>query len=310
MARQLQIAIPSDETNLLLEDLQRLEGIIGLSVQRGVSIKPPGDIVTAEVSSRSLSALMRLLDERKIGQSPNSSITTSEPTGLISTSSTEMITHDTSEALWEEMELILTKESNMTAGMHGVMAISGFVAAVGIVTGVPHLVIGAMVIAPGFEPLIRITLGVVTQSRAWIRGLRFTAQGYVALLLGAALAALVMRATGISLLSEEGYYADPHVLVSYWTSLTVPSLLVSSVASVAGTIFVASNRSVLTAGVMIALALIPSATMVSIALVAASWSVAGQALLRWAVDAALVLIFSALVFMWKRYRLHRRRMTL
>jgi len=38
-------------------------------------------------------------------------------------------------------------------------------------------------------------------------------------------------------------------LVSYWTGITVPSLLVTLVAGVAGGVLVATNRAVLTAGV-------------------------------------------------------------
>lgn len=310
MPRQIQITIPSGETDHLVEKLRRAEGVVGLRVQRGIALKPPGDVVTLEVTDRSLSALMRLLDEKGISRSPGSSISTSEPLSLISPDSARMVTRDTSESTWEEMEHILTKESSMTANALAVMAVAGFLAVVGIGTGTLHLVIAAMVVAPGFEPLTRIALGAVTGSAAWWRGLSSTVRGYVALLLGAAVAAAVLRATGTPLLAGEGSYVRTGALVSYWTSPTISSIPASAVASVAGALLVASNRSTLTAGVMIALALIPSASLVSVALVAGDWQLAGKALLRWAVDAGLVIAFSSLVFAWKRFRVHQRGMAL
>lgn len=77
----------------------------------------------------------------------------------------------------------------MTAGKLGVMATAGFLAGLGLVSGTLHLVIGAMVIAPGFEPFSRLALGLIEGSRAWQRGLLDIAKGYAALAAGAALSA-------------------------------------------------------------------------------------------------------------------------
>jgi hypothetical protein len=49
-------------------------------------------------------------------------------------------------------ELASARESSMTAGNLGVMATASAVAGLGLNSGALHLVIGAMVFAPGFEP--------------------------------------------------------------------------------------------------------------------------------------------------------------
>jgi uncharacterized membrane protein len=71
-------------------------------------------------------------------------------------------------------------------------------------------------------------------------------------------------------------------------------------------LLIASRRAVLTAGVMIALALVPAATIASLGVVAGQLDVAGKGLLRWAIEVALVAATSALVFLWKRSSVQRR----
>jgi uncharacterized membrane protein len=66
---------------------------------------------------------------------------------------------------------------------------------------------------------------------------------------------------------------------------------------------------------MIALSLIPSATIVGMAIVWADGGLAGRAAMRWLVEVVLVvvlsvLVLSVLVLLWKRLRSHRRTMAL
>lgn len=107
---------------------------------------------------------------------------------------------------------------------------------------------------------------------------------------------------------SEASYLPAGVLVSYWSTITASSVIVSAGASAAGALLIATHRSVLTAGVMIALALIPSASVAAMALVAGNPDLAVKGLLRWSIDAALVAVLSGLVFLWKRHRVQRRNM--
>lgn len=62
-----------------------------------------------------------------------------------------------------------------------------------------------------------------------------------------------------------------------------------------------------TSGVMIALALIPTAALAAMAIVAGDWPLAGKAALRWIIEVAVVIAFSAIVLGWQRYYVQRRR---
>lgn len=307
MVRTVQTVVSPERTDELLARLRRDSGLIGLRVQRQGSLHPPGDVISLETTNRSLHGIVRLLAEYRAGGDGELSILSTEPIGAVSSSMAQQIARDASESTWEEMQLRMGKDSNMTANSVIVMLIAGFLAAVGIATNALHLVIGAMVIAPGFEPITRIALGMVAGGPGWRHGLVDTAKGYLAVLTGAVLATLVLRALGESPLVGEASYLPAGVLISYWTATSVTSVLVAALAGAAGAIVIATNRAVLTSGVMIALALIPSAAITGMAVVSGDFGLAGTSALRWLIEAGLVALLSVAVFAWKRARVQRRR---
>jgi uncharacterized membrane protein len=203
----------------------------------------------------------------------------------------------------------MSGDSTMTGDRIVVMAIAGFIAGIGIVTGAIHVVVGAMVIAPGFQPFARFALGVVNRSRTWQGGLQDSAIAYLAVVVGAALAAGLSALAGASALDSGGdSYLGADDLVAYWSTITWGGVAVGAVAAVCGGLLLAINRTVLTAGVMVALALVPTASLMPMALVAGDPALAGRAGLRFLVEVVLVLAGTGLVFVTKR-RSDRRQVT-
>jgi uncharacterized membrane protein len=179
-------------------------------------------------------------------------------------------------------------------------------AAIGIATNALHIVLAAMLIAPGFQPIVRIALGIAGSSRATVRGLTDTAKGYLALAIGAGITALAFQATGQSPLGAEASYLPAGVLITYWTTITVTSIVVTVTAGVAGAILIATDKAVLTAGVMVGLALVPGAAISGMAVVVGDLSIAASGLTRWSVDATILLAVSVIVLLRKRLRVHQR----
>ncbi len=308
MPRKVEIALPSGQTDDFIAEVKRLKELISLRVQRNISVQPAGDVVSLEITDRNLPTLLQLLEKREMLKDSKVSVTTSQPLSVISKPSSLEITNDRSEAIWEEMQATIIKESNMTLNSMIIMLIAGILASIGIATNALHLVIGAMVIAPGFEPLVRIALGAITENVDWRKGLVDTSKGYLMVIVGAAISTWVLQASGKNPLGGETSYLPAGVLISYWTSITFPSLLVSAVASVAGGLVIATHRSILTAGVMIALALVPTATVMGMGIATGELYIAWKAFLRWIIEIGFVTLISALVFTWKKYSVHRRRM--
>ncbi len=59
MHRDLQITVAAAATDRLLDELTQIDGVITLSVQRGESIKPPGDVISASVLNNQVDAVLR-----------------------------------------------------------------------------------------------------------------------------------------------------------------------------------------------------------------------------------------------------------
>ena len=310
MPRTVEITVPAGQTEPLLADLETMPGVLGLRVQRGVSLKPRGDVITVNLSRRALSDLMTMLEKRGLPQNPALSLTTSQPMSVVSPADVAGIVHDTDDSTWEEIEATIARETNMTINTLILMFASGVFAVAALATNVLHYMLAAMVIAPGFLPIVRVALGVVARSRAWRRGLGDVGAGYLALIVGAAVATLVLRGAGIDVFGGKASYLPERVLLDYWSTLDLPALIVSTAGGVTGAVLLYTERSILTLGVMIALALVPSAAMIGMGLAGGRLDIAAQGLLRWAIDVVIVLIAALAVFRWKLVRLHNRRMWL
>lgn len=292
MSRTLEVSLPSERSSRLVEELVQTKGVIGVSLQRNASIKPEGDVITVHASNDGMQPVLSVLAS-SLGT--GSSIITSEPRSAVSTEQ-RTIDREHDEASWPEMATMLRRETNLTVNYLIAMFFAGAIAAVGIWTSTIHIIVGAMVIAPGFEPIIRVPFGLLAKDRqAWAQGLSSTAGGYIVLIAGAALAAAILRAVqpDVPALGELRW-------VEYWSKFEITSALIGFAAGAAGAAIIAAHRSVLTAGVMIALALIPSASIVGMALAAGELGLAGEGLLRWGADVVLVIVGGGLVFCTKR----------
>jgi Domain of unknown function (DUF389) len=304
MHRTIQISVPAAYTDTLLEGLERMEEVIGLSVHRGAARKPPGDVVTVHTLNRGADAVLRYA---AAGQAHGSvSITTAELASIIDPEHRRAVDADVDEALWEEAETGLRHQGRVTPNYLTLMALGGAIATVGLVAeAVPQAIafVASAVIAPGFEPIAKIPLGLALRRwRVLRRGLVSTGAGYAVLVAAAALTFLLLRLTGAA--TVEALVENPEV-----GRLSHPGageLLVSACAAAAGmTMIVAYRRSVI-AGPLIALVLVPAAATIGAALAGGQTALALEGLERLAIDAVLVVLLGASVVLAKQALVHRR----
>jgi hypothetical protein len=297
--RVIEMTVPPASTDRLLAELREIEPL-ALRLFSGASLDPPGDVVAVEVPNRDLGVVMRIADHFDLGEHEGVTMTTQEPLSAVSPAY-QGIAREQGGTTWEELELSIGQDSTMTVDRVLVMFIAGLIAGIGIVSGAIHVVVGAMVIAPGFQPFARFVLGAINRSGAWHGGLTDIGRAYGALLAGATSAALLSLVLGDSALDAgPPAYLAPDSLIVYWTTLTWGGVTVGAVAAICGGLLISINRTVLTAGVMVALALVPTVALVPLGLVAGDPALAGQALIRFLVEVALVMAGCALVFLFKR----------
>lgn len=302
MPRSIEVAVDAATASLILEGVTRLEGIIGLAHQPGASISPPGDLVKVTMVNESTREVLDLLRELRVPD--RGSVSMSEPTSFMAEAHQTKVNRESNETVWDEMAFLLRNDTNPTFNYMLAMAMAGAVAAGGLWTDTLHLIVGAMIIAPAFEPLARIPFALVTGARRLIAsGLASILLGNLMLVLGAGFCTFLLEVLG----SRPVIALPDQQWVAYWSSFTFGGVLISAFGAVAGAVVIGGQRAVLTTGVMITLALIPSMALVGVGVATGDLALAGLGFLRWAADAVLVLLLSAAIFEAKRRWLHHGR---
>lgn len=305
MHRTFAITVTPEATDQLLRGLADLDEVVGLSVSRGASIKPPGDVLTVHILNRGADKVLKLVADA--GQTGPISVATAELASIIDPSHTKAVDNDVDEAVWEEMAAGLRHQGRVTANFLTLMAAGGAVAAVGMVSeSTPQslAIVAAAVIAPGFEPLAKVPLGLVLGRWEVVRrGLFSAGVGYAMLVLAAGLAFAMLRAVGG--VGVEEFATNPEV--KRLGHPTAGEALVSACAAVAGAVMIAAYRRSVIAGPLIALVLVHAAAAVGVALACGRFDLAGNGLLRLGMDVAIIVVLCAAVFAIKQAAVHRRR---
>ena len=304
MHRTITVSVPTDCTDPLIRQFHAMSTVIGLSVGRGTSLKPTGDVLTLQVLNRGTDDVLRCVSSGCRGRPY--SITTAELDSIIDPENHALIETDTDEAIWEETESGLRHNGRLTPNYIALMGVGGMIAAVGLVSDpAPQAVsfVAAAVLSPGFDPLAKIALGVLhRRTHLMVYGLRNSLLGYLTLILFADLSFWVMQLSGVTTIAE--FIGNPEV-----ESLSNPGpkqYLMSLGGALAGGIIVASYRESFIAGAMMALASIHSAAMIGVSLVAGDWEHAWQGVERFGLDALLVIGSCYVVFALKQRFIHRR----
>jgi hypothetical protein len=174
------------------------------------------------------------------------------------------LAEDVDEALLEEVQSDLRVQSRATANYLILMGLGGAIAARGFAVRQPteqalSFVAGAIV-APGFEPLAKVSVGLGLGRRgAAARDLGSAALGYLVLALSEALCFLALRLVGA--VSVGGFVGNPGV--HSVAHLAPRGVLLSACGALGGMLMLTTHRQYLLPGALIALRAIESAALVA-----------------------------------------------
>jgi hypothetical protein len=301
---EIEIIVDSSHTDELIQDLQQMDEVISLSVVREASIKPPGDVFTVHALNRGADKVLRLADAaRKQGQV---SVSTAELTSIIDPEHERKVANDIDEALWEEVETDLRHQGKLTVNYVGLMALGGAVAATGFAAESAAQAISfvaASIIAPGFEPLAAIPIGLVLRRWSVVgRGLQSMVGGYLALILSAGLTFLALRMSGVVMVDE--FTVNTEV-----RNLAEPGLreiLLSAFGALAGMVMLLSRRHYLIPGALVALLVIEASALIGVALAAGEAGLMLEGAKRFGLDILLIVAGGVPIVLLKQALVHRR----
>lgn len=307
MPRRIQLTVPFADTESVIAHAKTISGAGSIQLQKNVSVKPEGDIIIVEGTNDAAIELLDWCKSRGIGSKASTGISTSEPFSLVSPSIHKQINRERNEAILEEVESFLHKPVSVDLNTYVIMFGAGIFAATGIANDALHLAVAGFILAPGFHPLLLVSFSLVNRTAAWKQGIKQTFLMFLSLLAGAAVTGFVMQAIGVNLSGgKPAYLASAGTLIEYWATVSPTSLYVAAAAGFVGAFVASSRQPSLIPSITIAVALIPSISVVGLSLASGDWEYAATALNRWLIEVALLLVFSGLAFLLKRKISHKR----
>ncbi|MGH8892266.1 MAG: DUF389 domain-containing protein [Actinomycetes bacterium] len=290
----LRVAATAELSERVVGLLESDAAVSSLAVLRGASLRPPGDVVLADIAREGANEVVDRL--REIGVHHDGTFHLEPVRTWVSragfdaerrtpgSSADSVVWSDVTQRAYEESELNWTYLSFMT--------LATLIASIAIVLDSQVLVIGAMVLGPEFVPIAALGLALVRR-RATLLGIatRTLVVGFAVGIVLTTLASLAARALGWIVIDDViGERPDTAFIYSpdKW------SFIVAVIAAAAGVLSLTSAKVGGLSGVFISVTTVPAAGNVALGLAFGAWeevrgsalqllvNVSGMALAGWA----------------------------
>jgi uncharacterized membrane protein len=306
--RHFSITVAPEATEQLLDDLAAIEGVISLSVRRGESVKPPGDVVDADVLNRAADDVLERVE--RCQEHGTLSIATSDVASLVDTEQSALVRRDVDESTWEDSDTAMRHHTRPTVNFYVTTVFGGVVAAVALVSSSrvteATALVAAAIITPSFDPLARISLAVVMRRRDRLaEAIRATLATYLILVVTAVVTMAFLRA-------GSGHFAGEFLRDPTANEIQRPpavDLVISGCGALTGVVMIAAGRFTLLAGPVVALQLMPAAATIGMGLELGDGGVALRGLGRLGIDVGFVVVAGLLYMSYKHVAVHHRRRT-
>lgn len=260
------MSAPSDLTDAIIAQLVDDPAVSGVSVVRGASVKPPGDVVEAELAREAGNEIVDRLRELRVHQ--RGTIQLAEvPTWLSrdglraerrtpGSSADAVVWADVVQEAYDASELNWTYLSFMT--------LATLISAIAIVLDSQILVIGAMVLGPEFGAIAALGVALVRRRTTLLAlAFRTLVLGFLASIAVTTLAALVGR--GLGWIDRQNVVAA-RPATSFIYSPDKWSFIVAVIAAAAGVLSLTSAKVGGLSGVFISVTTVPAAGNVGLGL--------------------------------------------
>jgi uncharacterized hydrophobic protein (TIGR00271 family) len=268
----LRLVVPADRSRKVLGLLEATPSACNLVFLADAARQPAGDVILCDVAREEASVVID--DLRELGISEDGSIALEQIDSQISTAAkrAERAARGapSDAVVWEEVEARTSESSELGGNFLLFMALACLIGSVGIFTGSPILIVGAMVVGPEFGPLAGLCVAVVERRRGpALRSLGALAVGFPVGITAAFLFALICVATG---LVDADFKSVDNPLTQFIAEPDAFSVIVAVFAGTAGVLSLTSAKSGALIGVLISVTTIPAAANVGVAAALGNWA--------------------------------------
>ena len=306
----LRILAPSAMTGDVVGVLESEPCVSGLAVMPGAAIRPPGDVVLADLPRESANDVVTRL--RELGLHHQGTIEIQRVDTWLSADGFEAELKapgsSADAVVWAEVAQRSYDESELNWTYLSFMSLATLIAAIAIVLDSQILVIGAMVLGPEFGAVAALGVALVRRRYVLFRhALRTLVLGFAAAIAFTTVCALIGRALGWI---SAGDVTGPRPSTQFIYSPDKWSFIVALIAGTAGVLSLTSAKSGGLAGVFISVTTVPAAGNIALGIAFSArdeiWTsalqllvnIVGMAMAGWAALAVQQ-------FIWSRVSLRR-----
>ncbi len=304
----LRIVVPPDRSQRVVELLEAAASTTNLVLLEGAARQPHGDVVLCDVAREDASVVID--DLKELGVHRDGSISLEQIDSQISDVSrrAERAARGapSDAVVWEEVEAHTSESIELSGTFLAFMALACLIASVGIFTGSPILIVGAMVVGPEFGPLAGLCVAAVERRLGvGLRSLTALAVGFPVGITAAFLFTLICVATG---LVDAEFRSVDNPLTRFIAEPETFSFIVAAFAGAAGVLSLTSAKSGALIGVLVSVTTIPAAANIGVAAALGNWSDWRGAMAQLALNlTAIVLAGVSTLYVERRLFTRRRR---
>lgn len=303
----LRIVVPEDRCGRVLDLLEASPSVSNLVFLAGAARQPRGDVVLCDVAREDASVIIG--DLKELGVVRDGSIALEQIDSQLSDAAdrAERAARGmpSDAVVWEEVEARTSETTELGGNFLIFMTLACLIASVGIFTGSPILIIGAMVVGPEFGPLAGLCVAAVERRRGVAaRSLAALAVGFPVGITAAFLFTLFCVAVG---LVDPGFKSIDNPLTQFIAKPDTFSFIVAAFAGAAGMLSLTSAKSGALVGVLISVTTIPAAANIGVAAALGNWGDWRGAMLQLSVNLTAIVLAGVSTLFVQRGLYERRR---
>jgi uncharacterized hydrophobic protein (TIGR00271 family) len=305
----LRIVAPAGAIRQTLDVLMQAQSVVNVIHLEDASKKPRGDVVLCDVAREDASVV--LADLRALGLAQSGSIAVEEIDTAISDSARAAeaaAAGSVADAvIWEEVEARTSESAELSFSFLAFMVLATLIASAGIMTDSQILIIGAMVVGPEFGPLAGFCVAVIDRRLDLARRSLFAlAVGFPFAIVLTTLLTLILRWLGPA---PDQVTANSRPATYFIAHPNTFSVVVATLAGVAGMLSLTTAKSGALIGVLISVTTIPAAANVGVAAAYGDWHDFGGALAQLGINLTCVVLsgIATLALLRVFYARRRRR---
>ncbi|MCW2738939.1 DUF389 domain-containing protein [Nocardioides sp.] len=266
MLVHLRLTVPTTLSDDVVSLLMHEDRSANLTVTRGASLAPEGDLVECDVARELVGELLDRLKALGLHETGGILVTTPTATPFAAARRLERSAPgDPDDAvIWESVIEQCYAASRPTVSFHVFLVLATLLAAIAVVTDSSVLVIGAMVVGPEFGTVAAIATGIVL-GRAGLtwRAVRLLLMSFAVAIAVVALLSLVASLTG---LVSTDMVTRPRPQTGFIWHPDRWSFIVALIAGAAGVLALTTARANAMVGVFISVTTVPAAGNLALAI--------------------------------------------